>query len=1615
MTEAPNTARVFELIHLFNEGVQNQESPDDLLQRALTAIAACVPGGQAARVYQLHRDTLSLWAGDDSTFIDPKPQSDDAPISINTHPVYAVVLRTLSPAHDADSGRVVFPLQRGTQVFGLVEVDTEERRIDLLPLHAAMNHIALALDNLILRDLLHRQNKAAHELASCTTFTDIAGAFARNMLESGQYIAINLFIHDADGEFAGFETVATANRRQTFASHDRIALTIDEFGHPLNRIYDPGIPVLVTDVLSESTIHERFRAWLQERNSTSFYGIPMWAQGEVIGYIALASTTTITDFTQAEMQAIRTLTDQISSLIYAQRIVRDVDETRLLIDNIAQTRQVITEADSYKEMAQAVLAFGASHLTAIGLTLFERGLTSDMQPTSRQTIVFEGNNGSIRVGDDFLTTVPDEDALATLHSRQPLILYQAATNPALNEATRRQLALVKARWMASFGLHTGHHLLGTMDIVSSGEHLLTQEQIEGYATLANQIAIAIHNQQTLEMAKNTEHLAAQIVATNREIALAETQTDMGKAVLRVMPDIIDAVTISTFNRPVTADEVPEAIVLDAIVQRDQTIIPAVIDEPATDNPNLVAVVNQLIDGDVFNNPNVDSYEAVMTPNALQVMKAHGIRSTMTIGMRSGRNLLGMLTFASNRPIDLMEQLQGNVRALADQFATTVENRNLFTQTAETLGFVHAQYETITRIHSADSPTQILQAIYEFVGSTYDHAHLARIVYPSQPMQAQILAQIDSKGVQAVDEVVPVNDYRWAEGLLALRETMIPDVTAEPDLDDPIRQQLLDNGIGAVLNLPLVANERLVGFVHFTNHTPTPISDEQMRALHGLANQIAIVLENEDLLKQTEESLSEASALYDVNRSLLEAQGMLDILSAIFRYIAPNSTSISYLEVVYNKKDAIEALQINHIVTPAGAKSVENPLQFPVDEAIRARLVTHWADMGNALEMIEDVQHEQADHPLASLPLMQGVGSVIIIPIQKQDTRVGQIHIVYDKPRAFDTRTQRLCQAVRNQVVIVQQNNDLLRDTQITASRLGEQVRVQQTLNQLGTVLNSLHDEYTLLSEACRALVDALDIDHAGMTLIDDDGLIATVMGEYPDNGTVGLEIEATGQIWDILRQSTDSFVINDVDNNPLLEPMSRAALQSIGVKSVMFVPINDQSGNLIGSVGLDIFTEDKVFDDNMTSIAQTITLQITLGIQNIRLLREAQGSAAELANRVQTLQALNETVTVLNSLRNESALLREVGRVLVNTVGVDHVGIAMLDTDGKHVTVTNEYPDHGLIGTQIAIGNDELQARLVKTLRPIVINNLPESNELSAKNRKTLVDVGVQAIMVFPVVDVNNHFIGSIGLDVFTIGREFDTEMISLASTIVTQISVSIQNIRLLESARKQATQLQQITAFSQSMQATLNITDIFRTAIEISRRVMPIDHMSIVLYDTEKAKLQVVAKFSTDGLQLDFDKPQSVSQSESVLLQRAWESRAMLHFDDLADQGGLQHPFDTQMRSALFLPLFSRGLMRGIVELSTRMPGAYNETDITVFRQMVNQLAVALENAEAYTQSQEIAKNRALVNEISGRLQQQVSLENILDVTVREVGKALGARRGRIRLGVQAENGETPQDTPEE
>ena len=622
-------------------------------------------------------------------------------------------------------------------------------------------------------------------------------------------------------------------------------------------------------------------------------------------------------------------------------------------------------------------------------------------------------------------------------------------------------------------------------------------------------------------------------------------------------------------------------------------------------------------------------------------------------------------------------------------------------------------------------------------------------------------------------------------------------------------------------VPLVANQRLTGLIVFIHPTSQAIPPNRLRALRNLADQAAVVFENQSLLRSTAQTLDETRVLYEINRSILAAQDTLDILRALREHLAPDAATINHMTVSYDDQKQIQKIRVGFVNLPDGEQVVD----FPMDEMLGTEnltaLNTYWNRGDLNVALVEDME-QVSDNPMADFYRNLGLRSSISIPIREQGLMRESVNLTFNYPQTFTIQQRRLYEGLSNQIGIVLQSHRLLRDTQLSASQLSNQVRVLQLVNQLSATINTVQDEQGLLDQSARVLTEAVGVDHSGIVLVNLQETLGTVVSEHPSLGTVGIQIDmSNNELFHVIRDTRQPLIVNDIENDP---------------------------------------------------------------------------------------------------------------RVITAT------------------------------------------------------------RELMNKN-------GVRAFGFFPII-VQDRIFGSIGLDITDRGHKFTPDMVNIAQTISTQIAIGLQNLRLLSDTQHRADQLQRITAFSQSVQSTLDLSNIFNIMLAETAEMLQQDQMSIAIYDTAQGQLRMVAQRSDSYNNVNLNNSETVPIKGYVAT--VWESWQLLHIQDSKTAAEKIEP-KTNARSLMVAPLISRGRILGLVTVGSLRAYAYTDTDMAVFQQLVNQLAVAIENAEAFRQSQRVAKNEALVNDISTQLQRQMDIHSMLDVTVNELGKVLGARRARIRLGTNA------------
>lgn len=494
-------------------------------------------------------------------------------------------------------------------------------------------------------------------------------------------------------------------------------------------------------------------------------------------------------------------------------------------------------------------------------------------------------------------------------------------------------------------------------------------------------------------------------------------------------------------------------------------------------------------------------------------------------------------------------------------------------------------------------------------------------------------------------------------------------------------------------------------------------------------------------------------------------------------------------------------------------------------------------------------------------------------------------------------------------------------------------------------------------------------------------------------GSVLYQLADTGYVQH--SKTTQSDTIADTLTKQTHETIFSAIPDKTAIvdQSTVYLPLSKQNSDSPDVIIYLLLTDS----DEQQSINWSLLHKLLCRDYQLSQATSDQSATGQLSEQIKVQHVLNELATFAISNRDEQALLDRGAETFLTLLDIDHVGIFVID-EGTNIAslVTDVPPQEGGVREMKVEG-----AEWEKLARGehILIENI--TNTQIAQDSKEVFDShGIQSALVLPFRDISGNHLGSIGLDKFSSQVNITDEQIETAKLISAQLVSYLQNLRLLENSESFANQMQQIAKFSETIQLRLAIEEILQTTLHFTARILKAKYIGIILYDENIQKL-VIKAYRQDDQEVVLPPNTPIIPVEGTVVGSVWSSRESIYIPNYDPSQYEKNPYAKDVGVLCAIPLISRGITRGIIEIGRETP-SISDIDQSVFLQLANQLAIALENANTYSQSQRLAQSKVLANQISLQLQQQMNMDSLLNTTITELGKALGAKRARIRLGGQ-------------
>jgi len=575
-------------------------------------------------------------------------------------------------------------------------------------------------------------------------------------------------------------------------------------------------------------------------------------------------------------------------------------------------------------------------------------------------------------------------------------------------------------------------------------------------------------------------------------------------------------------------------------------------------------------------------------------------------------------------------------------------------------------------------------------------------------------------------------------------------------------------------LPLIAGGAALGALDVQSTQRSAFDESSTAVLQGMADQLAIAIQNARLFQETTRNLRESSVLEKFSGDLNAAQDVSAILAALVEHLQPQGASqvaiLNFENAASGERD-MQIVIIGHQQADPAQRNLAGQTfshdRWPLLNALTA----------NKPLVINDVQVDLiVDETSRATYQELGWQAALLIPLSAAGKLRGAIVFAAAEPLQFRAEDVRLAHLAADQTAITLENADLLTRTTVA---LRESSRLYQITNGISRATDIQEILKVVIANAFPATAHSVSVwtyERRG------DQIIAAIMlGSRSVTGKEGqpnyrLSLENFPAI-KFLYENAEPLVVNDVLTDPRLDPVSRETYRVGNVNSAILIRLV-VGARLIGILQV-ASPEATTYTADEVRLLQTTGDQVAIALENRRLLEEAQQNAERQA-------AAN---TIFSAIRAQSASDAALQTAVYGLGKALHVARAFvwMGSESAELTLAQEYNREGM--TALGLGR---APALPDALRAVWQKSLVMTQDVNDRRLANLRDLLVTAYITVPLL-IRDELIGVLGVHECEHARHWTSDEMGLVQETANQLAITLENIRLVEQLQRSLSEVEEL------------------------------------------------------------------------------------------------------------------------------------------------------------------------------------------------------------------------------
>ncbi|NWG16137.1 MAG: GAF domain-containing protein [Chloroflexi bacterium] len=871
---------------------------------------------------------------------------------------------------------------------------------------------------------------------------------------------------------------------------------------------------------------------------------------------------------------------------------------------------------------------------------------------------------------------------------------------------------------------------------------------------------------------------------------------------------------------------------------------------------------------------------------------HDIGKYIALPVFSGDRIVGSL--AAGRPLDgaaLDKRDEQLLSTLAAQVGIAVENRRLFRQAESERQYLGSILESM--------PTGILVLDGQTFKPIQANAQAQRLLgVPldfDQPFTAAAynLYRTGSSVHYPADEL-PIYVAATSGGQYFSDDLVIV-------RDDGTRTDLL-------LNAAPIIDER--GGV-----TTIVAAFQDISNLRGLENAL-------------QDNLRETIALYEVSRSLAEADDMEAVMDIVTMQMMLLEPTDGYIILRDQKTGSL---------TPARALSSPDTFDLPQGVFDTEQLIVPDTTRDSRFVNVE----------LSEMLVERGILALASIPMRVRDNLLGWIIVTYDQPHEFTAENERFLNTLGDGAAVTIDNRSLFMQTERAYQ---EAATLYLTTRALATATNP--------DDVVRAVVEQTNRRHLTQVFL-------AVPPPYDQNQTpVVMEVASFWQREDAsalnlrgimlaedqfpawrLMVSPSIVLLDDLTEATLTE-VELIGLESLDVRSLAALPLRVGS-RLIGTLWL-ASNQPYSHTEEDWRLYQALAEQASLSIHAAQLLTQAERRANQLSTSA-------EISRIASSILDLNLLLPQLVDLIKAAFHYDHVQIFLMDEAGVNAELRASTGQAGqqllAIRHKLPKGSASVIGSVTSTGQPSLALDTADARFVHKPNPYLPL---TRSEMALPLV-IKGRVVGALDVQ-SNQPNAFTREDVDVLSALAGQISIAIDNATLFAQSERRARDMGFL--FTVTSAAALPDQSLSSSLQNVAELVLSeLNSLTVTIYMTERF-------IDEDGEPLDIVRPVALAGSDQPLTE-IMEVRAGDHSNlvgvvartlepaiiNNVQQEHRYAPIAATAASAIVVPMTAGSQIIGLIAIEDARPGSFNQETLTLLRTLNTTLSAIVQNAQLLEQ----------------------------------------------------------------